>query len=108
MVRPKQHSAKRRRKRERVDRRQEHGDRNRDRELAKQLTADPGDKSHRYEHREKDERDGENWPGDLGHGLLAGFLHGQVRVLLHHPFDVLDDDNGVIDDNADGKNQREK
>ena len=29
-------------------------------------------------------------------------------MLLHHPLDVLDHDDGVVDHDADGKHEREK
>ena len=42
------------------------------------------------------------------HGLLAGLGHRQVRFLLDHPLDVLDDDDGVVDDDADSEHERQQ
>ena len=41
--------------------------------------------------------------GDLAHRLLGGLGRRQARVLLHHPLDVLDHDDGVVHDDADGE-----
>ncbi len=103
-----QHPTKRRTQGERIEGGDQHCDRDRDRELAEELSADPGDEGHRHEHREQDKRDGDDRAGDLGHRLLAGLRHGELRMFLHHPLDVLDHDDGVVDHDADGEHEREQ
>ena len=40
--------------------------------------------------------------------FLVASAGAQVRLLLQHPFDVLDDDDGVIDQNADRQHHCEQ
>ena len=103
-----QHPAQRRAQGQRVERRDQHGDRDRHRELTKEEPADAGDECDRDEHREEHEGDGEDRAGNLRHGFLAGVPHRHLRVLLDHALDVLHHDDGVVDDNADGEHQREQ
>ena len=103
-----QHPAKRRAQRQSVDGGNQHGDRDRHRELAEELSADTGNEGHRHEHREQDERDSDDRAGDLGHRFLAGLRHGELRIFLHHPLDVLDHDDGIVDHDADGEHEREQ
>ena len=46
--------------------------------------------------------------GDLGHRLLGRLGDRKVRLLLDHALDVLDDDDGVVDDDADRQHQRQQ
>ena len=39
---------------------------------------------------------------------MQAIRHGQLGVLLDHPLDVLDDDDGIIDHDADGQHQRQQ
>src|SRR5262249_16101343 len=41
--------------------------------------------------------------GDLRHRLLGGLRRRKLRLLLHHPLDVLDDDDGIVDHDTDGE-----
>ena len=76
--------------------------------MAEQLPADARDEGDRHEHRQQHEGDGENRAGDLGHRFLASFRHRERRFFLDDPLDVLDHDDGVVDDDADGKHQRQQ
>ena len=76
--------------------------------MAEKLAADAGDEGHGNEHRQQDEGDGDDRAGNLGHGLLASLRHGQLGFLVDHPLDVLDDDDGVIDHDADGEHERQQ
>ena len=42
------------------------------------------------------------------HRLLGRGGNRQVRLLLDHALDVLDHDDGIVDDDADGEHQREQ
>ena len=76
--------------------------------MAKQLPADAGNEGHGDEHRQENERDGNDRARDLGHGLLAGLRDRQLGFLLDHPLDVLDHHDGVIDHDADSEHEREQ
>ena len=103
-----QHRAERRRERERVDRRDQHGGGDGDGELAEQLARDAGQEGDRHKDRKQHHGDGEDRPGDLGHRLARRLLHRKVRLLLHHPLDVLDHDDRIVDDDADREDEREQ
>jgi hypothetical protein len=45
---------------------------------------------------------------DLSHRLLGGGRRRKVRLLLHHALDVLDNDDRVVDHDADGEHQRQQ
>src|SRR3546814_8363818 len=47
------------------------------------------------------------WSSDVCSSDLR-LLHRQTRLLLHHPLDVLDHDDGVVDDDADREHEGEK
>ena len=76
--------------------------------MAEQLSADAGNEGYRNKYRQQHEGDGEDRAGDLGHRFLAGIRHREIGFFLDHAFDVLDDDDGIVDDNADGKHQRQQ
>ena len=42
------------------------------------------------------------------HRLLGRLGGGKLRVLLHHPLDVLDDDDGIVDHDADRQHHRQQ
>src|SRR3546814_1500326 len=75
---------------------------------AEQLTGGAGDEGHRNEYGEQHQRDGHDRGGDLAHRLARRLLHRQTRLLLHHPLDVLDHDDGVVDDDADREHEGAK
>ena len=75
--------------------------------MTKKLAADAGDEGHGNENRQQHQGDGDDGAGNLGHGLLAGLCNGQLRFLVDHPLDVFDDDDGVIDHDADGEHERQ-
>ena len=65
VMRFQQHAAQRRRQRQRVDRRQQHRNRDRDGELAEQFAGDTRNERDRHEHRQQHQRDGDDRRGDL-------------------------------------------
>ena len=107
-MRSQQHRAQRRRERERVDRREEHGDGHGHGELPEQLARNAGNECHRHEHRQQHQGDPDDRSRDLAHGLLGRIGRRELGVLLHHPFDVLDHDDRVVDDDADGEHEGEQ
>ena len=46
--------------------------------------------------------------GDLAHRLLGRLRDRELGLLLDHPLDVLDDDDRIVDDDADGQHQRQQ
>jgi hypothetical protein len=46
--------------------------------------------------------DGKYRGGDFRHGAFRGLARRQLGMFLHHALDVLDDDYGVVDHDADG------
>ena len=98
-----QHAAQRGRQGQRIDRRQEHRDRDGHRELAEQLAGNARDEGDRHEDRHQDQRDGDDRRGDFGHGLLGRLGGRQVGIFLHHALDILDHHDGVVDHDADGQ-----
>ncbi len=75
---------------------------------AEQHAGRAGQEGHRHEHRQQHERDGDDRTGDLRHGLARRLGRRQMRLRVHDALDVLDDDDGVIDDDADGKHEGEQ
>lgn len=65
----------RRRQRERVECRNDHGRGDRHRELPVKLPREPGDEDARDEDRRQDERDGDDRSGQLVHRLNRGTVH---------------------------------
>ena len=53
-------------------------------------------------------RDRDHRPGDLPHRLLGRILRRQVRLLRHHPLDVLHHHDRVIHHDADAKHHRQQ
>src|SRR5262245_21310340 len=57
---------------------------------------------------ESNESNGENRTSNFGHGLLARLGNRKFGFFLNHPFNVLDNDNGIIDDDPDGEHKRKQ
>ena len=53
----------------------------------------------------KHQRNGDDRPGDLQHRLSGCLGRGKFGMLLHHPLDVFDNDDGIIHHDADGEHQ---
>ncbi|MNQ58052.1 hypothetical protein D3C85_722410 [compost metagenome] len=106
MVRTKQDSGESRRKRQRVDRRENRRNGDGQGELTIELALQPGQEGGRNEDRRQHGGDGQDRPRHLVHGrarrLLGRLAQGDV------PFDILDDNDGVIDDDADRQHQTEQ
>ena len=102
------HCAQRRRQRQRVHCRNQHRDADRHRELAEQLAGNARNEGDRHEHRQQHQRDRDDRRGDLGHRLLGCLGGRKAGLLLHDALDVLDDDDRVIDQDADCQHHREQ
>ena len=102
-VRLQQQSRHRRRERQRYRQRDRCRGGDGDRELLEEGTLQSGDESGRQEDADEHERNREQGAADFVHRLVRGFLgrHALFDVAL----DVLDDDDGVVDHDADGENQ---
>ena len=85
---------------------EEHGRDDGDGELAVDDAGRAGEEGHRDEDGGEDEGDADERTGDLRHGFARG-LAGREAFLGHDALDVLDDDNGVIDEEADGEDHAE-
>ena len=94
------------RKSERVEGRNQHRDRNGYGELLIQPAGDTGNEGRRNEHRGKNQRDSHDRAADFFHGLYGCGLgvHAFVDVVL----DSFHNDDGVVDDQADGEHQTEE
>ena len=73
-------------------------------ELVQQAADDAGHEQHRDEGCNERHRDRDHGEADLARAIERG-LHGR-RALLHVGVDVLDHDDGVVDDEADGHRKR--
>ena len=92
-----------RRRQDQGDQHREHHRRNDgDRELAVDDARRAAEKGHRHEHGREHQRDADQRADDLVHRLLCRFLRRQA-FLAHHTLDVLDDDDGVVNEQADGE-----
>ena len=87
------------------------GDRHRNgdghRKLLIQLAGQAAEEGHRHEDRREHQHDRDDRAGDLLHRFDCGLIRIDV-VLFHDPFDVLDDHDCVVDDDADRQHQAEK
>ena len=101
-----QQRGKRRGKRERVERRDQHRDRDGYGELLIKPAGDAGNERGGNEDRGEDQRDRHHRAAHLFHRLLGGGLglHALFDVVL----DRLDHDDGVVDHQADGEHQAEE
>ena len=106
-MRLQQHRAERRRQRKRDERREHgrHGDRHR--ELLVELPGHAGDEGHRDEHRREHQRDRNHRTLHLVHRLARRFARREP-VGLHVVLDGLDDDDRVVDHDADREHHAEQ
>ena len=98
--------AERRSQREREQGREGDGGHHRDRELPVDDADRAGEERHRDEHGDQHQGDADDRSRDLAHGLAGRLLRGQP-LLVHDALDVLDDDDGVVDEDADGEHHAE-
>ena len=101
-----QQRRQRRRQRQRIDGRDHGRDRDRQRELLVELPGEAGDEGERHEHRDQHHRDRDDRARDLAHRLIGGVARRQPA--LDVALDVLDHDDGVVDDDADREHQAEQ
>ena len=92
--------------RQRVERRDDHRHGDGDGELLVELAGDAGNEGGGHEHRGQDQGDGDHRPGDLVHRLEGRVARRQP--VLDVVLDRLDDDDGVVDDDADRQHQAEQ
>ncbi|MNI36317.1 hypothetical protein D3C73_903630 [compost metagenome] len=97
-------------KRGRQRKREETGEQDRHDHGQRELLVDDADgareEGHRHEHCRQHQRDADDGAGNLPHRLACRFLRRQL-FLGHDAFDVFDDNDRVIDENADRQNHRE-
>ena len=103
-----ENGAKRGRQRQRVQCRYQHGNADGDGELAKQLAGNAGNEGDRHENRKEHQPDRDDRTGDLVHRLERGLSRAEIRLLLHNALDVLDNDDRIIDDDADRQHHRQQ
>ena len=106
LARFEQQGRERRRQRQSVEGRNQHRDGYRHRELIVQAALNARQKGHRQEDRRENQSNRNHRPGDFFHRL-------QRRVARRHAFfdvmlDGFDDDDGVVNDEADGQHQPEQ
>ena len=95
-----------RRKRQRNDSGDDHRPGQSERELGKQRSGEASDKADRCKHGRKREGHHDDGAGDLSRTELGGFERG--LSLVDVPLHVLDDDDCVVDDQADGDHHGEE
>ncbi len=98
--------AERRRQDQRHQDRQGHRRDDGDRELAVDDAGRAADEGHRQEHRRQHQRDADQRAGDLAHRTDRRLLRRQ-SLLAHDPLDVLDHNDGVVDQKADRQHHGE-
>ena len=81
-------------------------DGNRQSELPVEDARHAAEEGNRHEDGREDDSDGDDWSLDFIHGALRRIDRRQA--LFHVLLDVLDDDDGIVDDEADGKDHREE
>ncbi len=77
-----------------------------DRELAVDHADRAAEERHRHEHRGQHRGDADQRAGDLVHRLDRRLARRQV-LFAHHPLDILDDDDRIVHQQADGEHHRE-
>ena len=92
---------------QRYQRRNQHRDGNRYRELLIHHAGHAAEKSNRQKDRRQNQRHGDNRTGNLLHGLNRRFFR-RKPLFAHQTFDVFKHDNRVVNDNADGQNEAEQ
>ena len=95
------------RERERDDARDHHGDGDGGGELPVELARQAAEESDGHEHRTQHEHDGDHRAGHFLHRLDGGFARLKV-LLAHDALDVLQHDDGVVDNDADGQHHAEQ
>ncbi|KGW79198.1 hypothetical protein Y046_3898 [Burkholderia pseudomallei MSHR2990] len=101
-----QRRAERRRERQREKRREADRHRQRERELPVDVADRAAEERHRHEHRREHDGDPDDRAADLLHRLHGGLVRRQL-LLDHQPLDVLDDDDRVVDEDADREHHPE-
>ena len=81
-------------------------DGNRQSELPVEDARHAAEEGNRHEDGREDDSDGDDWSLDFIHGALRRIDRRQA--LFHVLLDVLDDDDGIVDDEADGKDHGEE
>src|SRR5712692_1522916 len=100
---PEQQRGKRRTERERVERRQEHRNRDSDGELLVEPAGNAGDECCRHKYCGENQRDPDDRAGEFFHCFQGRVLRSQA--LLYVPFHAFDHDDGVVHDEADRQNK---
>ena len=98
--------AQRRRQDHRHQHRQRHRRHDGHGELAVDHAGRAAEEGHRHEDRRQHQRHADQRAGDLPH-RLARRLQRRQAFLAHHALDVLDDDDRVVDQQADGQHHRQ-
>jgi hypothetical protein len=86
-----------------VDCRKDHRHGNRNCELLEESAAQARYEGDRHEDRQKHKGNGDDRAGDFAHCAPRRVSSRHAGVLLHHALDILDHDNCVVDDDADGE-----
>ena len=100
-------AAERRRQDQRDQHRQRHRRDEGQRELAIDDAGRPAEEGHRQEDRREHDRDRDQRAGNLVHRVARRLL-GRKAFLLDQPFDILDDDDRVVDQQADRQHHAEQ
>jgi hypothetical protein len=92
--------------RQRVERGKKHGNRDGDGELLIEFAGDSGNEGGGHENGRKNQSDADDGSGQFFHGLQSGVFrsHAFFDVAL----DAFHNDDGVVDDQADGQDQAEE
>src|SRR5262249_21501141 len=78
----------------------------RDRKLTEELPGDTGQECRGYEYRTQRQRDRDQRAADFFHGDVSRLIRAHAALKI--AFDVLHHDDGVVDDDADGKYEAEQ
>ena len=102
-----QHTTQSRRQRQRNDTRQSHRNGYRDGKLLIELAGNTAQKRNRHKHRTQHQHNGNDCARHLTHGFNGGLL-GWQAALFHQPLNILQDDNGIIDDDTNRQHHGEQ
>ena len=108
MLAPQDIGRERRAEGDREQHRQRHRRDDGRRELAVDDARRSAEEDHRQEHRREHQRDGDERHLDLLHRDDRRFLGRQLGLLVKNAFDVLDDDDRVVDQQADREHEAEQ